>query len=580
MDLGQPPGPCIDPFTFASADRSWIDLHWLFQVILAAVFAIGGVPGMILMTAAAFASVFLIAWTARDRRWPSWIVAACWLPALVVMSDRSDPRPEILTLLALAAYLAVLSRTDGRPELAWILPVIQVLWVNAHGLFVLGPIILGTYLIDRLTGWRDRHATTGLQVRLRRRRWWGHIAGAAVLVGLACLVNPYGLRGALLPLELFPKITAWGGLYKSYIGEFADLREYVQRHVPTTAGNLHVRGECWLLWAVPLSFLGPALWRAGRSTRQRSEAASPAEAVVWLGGFVLAVGLLGTCVLGFPGLGTPGWLVRLGRLAPIGLVALGIAGAVHLGKSSATAAWLPALGGLAAAAWVVWLRAYLLGPEPGPAAWLGVPGPGSMALGGVTMLLGLAVAALTLRAGGDLFRMGLAAAFSYLALQALRNVSLFALVAGFVLAANLGPWVTELAAELPAPGRQPWTRSATGLAMRVALAGLAGLMVLAIASGRFSRGTGDSRQFGLSAEPLTYAHDAALRRTTGPPRSSPGLRPAPGRCLPLPQWPPAEALPGRSPRSAPPRDLRNLRPARSDAQFGSARMETSPGTDG
>ena len=62
--------PALDPFTFASADRPWIDLHWLFQVILAAVFAIGGVPGMILMTAVAYAGVFLIAWTARDRRWP------------------------------------------------------------------------------------------------------------------------------------------------------------------------------------------------------------------------------------------------------------------------------------------------------------------------------------------------------------------------------------------------------------------------------------------------------------------------------------------------------------------------------
>src|SRR5262245_55794576 len=74
--------PALDPFTFASADRLWIDLHWLFQVILAAAFAAGGVPGMILMTAGAYATVSLIGWTARDRRWPSWIVAACWLPAL------------------------------------------------------------------------------------------------------------------------------------------------------------------------------------------------------------------------------------------------------------------------------------------------------------------------------------------------------------------------------------------------------------------------------------------------------------------------------------------------------------------
>ena len=52
--------------------------------------------------------------------------------------------------------------------------------------------------------------------------------GAGVLVGFACVANPYGLR-AFFPLELLPKITAWGGLYKSYIIEFGDLRELVHR---------------------------------------------------------------------------------------------------------------------------------------------------------------------------------------------------------------------------------------------------------------------------------------------------------------------------------------------------------------
>ena len=55
------------------------------------------------------------------------------------------------------------------------------------------------------------------------------------MVGIACVVNPYGLRGALFPLELFPKITAWGGVYKSYIAEFGDLRELVRRQGPAGA---------------------------------------------------------------------------------------------------------------------------------------------------------------------------------------------------------------------------------------------------------------------------------------------------------------------------------------------------------
>jgi hypothetical protein len=35
--------PRIDPFTFGSAGRPWIDLHWLVEVILAELFATGDV---------------------------------------------------------------------------------------------------------------------------------------------------------------------------------------------------------------------------------------------------------------------------------------------------------------------------------------------------------------------------------------------------------------------------------------------------------------------------------------------------------------------------------------------------------
>ena len=34
--------PRVDPFTFASAGRPWIDLHWLFEVLLAKAFAADG----------------------------------------------------------------------------------------------------------------------------------------------------------------------------------------------------------------------------------------------------------------------------------------------------------------------------------------------------------------------------------------------------------------------------------------------------------------------------------------------------------------------------------------------------------
>ena len=146
--LEQHRAPFLDIFTFSSSDLVWVDLHWGFQVALALAYALAGVAGMILMASAAGCAATLIAMTAREPVWPRWVAVLCWLPALALMAMRFDPRPEIFSLVYLACFLAVLFRVHRRPTLAWSLPLVQVLWVNTHGLFVLGPIVLGCYLVE------------------------------------------------------------------------------------------------------------------------------------------------------------------------------------------------------------------------------------------------------------------------------------------------------------------------------------------------------------------------------------------------------------------------------------------------
>ena len=426
--------PDLDPFTFASADRLWIDLHWLFQLMLAAAYALAGVPGMILLAAGLGASVVLVGLSARERDWPVWMIILCWLPALLVMSSRFDPRPELVSLMAMAVYLAVMKRTDRTPAIAWVLPIVQVAWVNAHALFVIGPIFLGAYLIDHVVGCIGR-SWSGTQSVLSVRRWWLHVGGATIAVGLACLINPYGLRGALFPLELFPKITAWGGLYKSQIAEFSDLREFVANEGTARAtADFYFCTEGLLLAALPLAFLAPALAREIRLHMTHG---------VW-------------------------------RVVLLAIVGIG-----------------------AEAAWLFWLKAHLFGPEVGTA------------LNIVTALCGGTAAVLILRSGGRavLFRMMLAALFGYLALQAVRNVNLFGLVAGFVVAWNLGEMASEMAPSMSA--RWPRASVVAGLAARVVLSVGIGLLIFAIVSGSFFRSSGEQRRFGLGETPLAYAHEAA-----------------------------------------------------------------------
>jgi tetratricopeptide (TPR) repeat protein len=82
-------------------------------------------------------------------------------------------------------------------------------------------------------------------------------------------------------------------------------------------------------------------------------------------------------------------------------------------------------------------------------------------------------------------------------------------VAGFALAGNLGQWTAELADAVPAGRRASWSWLAAGVAARIALAALAGLLIVTTVNGRFFRATGEPRRFGLHASPLAYAHEAA-----------------------------------------------------------------------
>ncbi|HWE39093.1 MAG TPA: hypothetical protein VG406_21270 [Isosphaeraceae bacterium] len=488
--------PRLDPFSFASADRPWIDLHWGFQVLLWLSYRLGGVAGVIGCAAAGYATAVAVAATARRRGWPGWATLACWPPALLLMSWRFEPRPEVLSLVLVALFLAILLHAEDRPAALAALPILQVAWVNVHGLFVLGPTLVGCFAIDRLARGRSLAA----------------VATAAPVVA-ACLVNPYGIRGAMLPLELLPKITASGGPYKAEIAEFMGPREFVERWSAPVAANVpYLWAFVFLLLILPLSFLLPATWRLWERTRGDR----PARPGAWAFGVVLAVAMAIVGALGLPGKGMPAGRIEAGRMMPIAAVVVGAGAAIALGTGDRRAARLALAGSLAFAAWSAWLRGHLFGPEPGPSAWLdaaGLAGPVVVAAAGV------AAAVMTLRAGASLFRLLVATAFGVLGLLAVRNANLLGLVGGTVLAWNFGEWAGRLAEGRTARGGA-WL--AASWTVRFGLLGVLGFWMVALATGRFFPAIGESRRTGLREQPLTYAHDAARFA------ARPGL---PGRAL-------------------------------------------------
>src|SRR5262249_8825937 len=137
-------------------------------------------------------------------------------------------RPEIISLLCLATWLLVLSRAEQRVRWLWFLPLLQIVWINCHALYILGLAVGACYVVDLL-------------VRMRAAGRWGLDPApkrislpAMVRTGTLCvaaaLVNPYLEEGAFFPFVLLRKITLDRDFYSMRIGEFKSPLQILQQN--------------------------------------------------------------------------------------------------------------------------------------------------------------------------------------------------------------------------------------------------------------------------------------------------------------------------------------------------------------
>lgn len=196
--------PTTDPFSYGFPDRIWIEVRWLYCVTISIIYESFGASGLIAAKVPVLLLAGLCLWRfGRDDH--RWVVNAGLFVALVLIHPRLMVRPELVTYVLLPAYLLLIRNFQLDGKIQWLLPIVplQIIWVNSHTLYVLGPAVLWLFVGAEL-GARvirlpfDPEADQRLSmVRIR------DLAIAASAAALACLANPYGVRGALFALELF-----------------------------------------------------------------------------------------------------------------------------------------------------------------------------------------------------------------------------------------------------------------------------------------------------------------------------------------------------------------------------------------
>ena len=212
--------PRFDLFTYTNASRPWIDVYWLYQVGLALLYSAGGASALVLLKATAGAVIVGLSIVGRRPEHRAWPLALAWLPGLLMVSGRLSERPEAASLVLLSAFLFLLARAPRAPRALWLLPILQVLWVNCHGFFVLGPLVLVAYA----TEWAiERVRPPAAPVDRPPARTFVAVALSTLF---ACLVGPYGMKAVMLPLAQFHTLGN-AGLYRAAIGELRSMGDFI-----------------------------------------------------------------------------------------------------------------------------------------------------------------------------------------------------------------------------------------------------------------------------------------------------------------------------------------------------------------
>lgn len=195
--------PRVDPFSSSMAGKPWFAWEWLYDVIVGALKSSAGLNGVVWCNAVVIATVFAGMFQWLMKRGANVLLAV----ALVLLSISASmihflARPHVVSWLFTLAWFAILDGSEReafsgrsrRNRALWILPVLMLFWVNLHGGFVVGFILLGIYWLSACwTWWRMKQARIEdvlAKVVASRRAW--QLLWAGVACAVVSLINPYG----------------------------------------------------------------------------------------------------------------------------------------------------------------------------------------------------------------------------------------------------------------------------------------------------------------------------------------------------------------------------------------------------
>lgn len=198
-----------DPFSFTMEGTNWINVKWLFEVLISLFKNIGG-PEMVFVLQGIIAVdiMLLLGKTSsklvekqnkiKDRAYWSALVLT-GVVALIAMDFRFIGRPEMMSHLFTADFLFLFVLWYHKKDTKWIYALIplQLLWANLHEGFGTGMVLIAAFLAGN---WLEYYWRGNVEKPM-------NLTWASLLALFVVVLNPRGPEMWLHPFNIFTQLS-------------------------------------------------------------------------------------------------------------------------------------------------------------------------------------------------------------------------------------------------------------------------------------------------------------------------------------------------------------------------------------
>jgi hypothetical protein len=188
-----------DLYSFTTNGKPWMDHEWLAEIPFYLAWRALGPRGIFLVTVVAIETILLgilgLAYLESGSIKSAFVVS---FAALFLASVSFGPRTLLFGWIFLVLELGLLASFRHGRDFLWVLPFVFLLWVNTHGSWIIGLVVLAVFAVSGCAQgtWGSIEAIRWSRPQARKLAW------VSLLSMLALFVNPYGWRLVLYPFDM------------------------------------------------------------------------------------------------------------------------------------------------------------------------------------------------------------------------------------------------------------------------------------------------------------------------------------------------------------------------------------------